>query len=165
MEKDELVQLLKRLFDLNPENRSFLEAKLSPCGDHSMDYYKREIAAAVNPDMDSPIEMKRGRKAIASYKKAAPDDLWGRGELMVYFVEQGADFPLDYGDIDGPFYTSLCRMIDSILEVADQLSSKEYSHLAQRFEALDAATANKIGWGFSDHITDAKCVLLSRLEQ
>ncbi len=164
-EKGELVQFLKRLFDLNSENRAFFTANLTECNDNSLEYYKREIADSVNPGIDAPVDLKRGRKAIASFKKVSPDDLWGRVDLMTYFVEQGADFTLTYGDIDGPFYESMCRMVNSILDIVDQLPSIEFSHFVQRFQKLDAKTANQLGWGFSDCITDATSELQCRLGQ
>lgn len=153
-DKTELVGYLKRLFSLNAENRSFLESNLSDSDGVPSAYYQREITESVNPGYDSPIDLKRGRKAIASFKKAAPEDVWGRVQLMMHFIEQGASFTLQYGDIDGRFYDSMIRMMNSILDLSKQLSSAEYSHLTKRFENLDSQTADKIGWGFSDHISD-----------
>ena len=153
--KGELVGYLKRLFDLSAENKSFFEANLAGNDGVSPKYYKQEISESVNPGIESPIDLRRGRKAISSYRKAAPNDLWGRVDLMIHFVEQGADFTLEYGDINGPFYDSLCRMINSIVDLSPQLSSVEHAYLAKRFEDLDSITKDQIGWGFSDHISDA----------
>lgn len=164
-DKDELVEYMKRLFNLSAENKSFFEANLGASESISPAYYKREISKSVNPHYSSPVDFKRGRKAIASYKKAAPDDLWGRVDLMMYFVEQGAEFTLEYGDIDGPFYDSLSRMINSIVDLSSQLSSVEYAHLAKRFDELDDRTYNRIGWGFSDHISEAAMDIRDGLHQ
>ena len=134
--------------------------RLGQAGDVSLAYYKREISASINPSVDDPVDLKRGRKAISSFKKAAPDDLWGMIDLMLYYVEQGANFTLEFGDIDGRFYDSLMRMINSILDHSKRLNSIEYAHLTKRFQELDAVTKGKIGWGFSDHIADATDELL-----
>ena len=158
-DKAELVGYLKRLFSLSAENKSFLETNLSDSDGEPPEYYLREITESVNPDIDSPIDLKRGRKAIASFKKAAPEDLWGRVQLMMHFVEEGACFTLQYGDIDGPFYDSMTGMINSIFDLSGQLSSVEHSHLIKRFEQLDSETADRIGWGFSDHISEINAEL------
>lgn len=162
---DELIQALKQLVDLNPENKSFIESYLFPFSGHSLNYYKKEISNSVNPGMNAELDIKRGRNAIQSFKKASPDDLAGRMDLMLHFVEQGAYFTLEYGDIDGPFYDSLCRMIDSILDLASSLSELEYAHLAKRMQDLNSHTENQIGWGFSDCITEANSEIQDRISK
>ena len=83
---------------------------------------------------------------------------------MLHYVEQGASFTLEFGDIDGRFYDSLMRMINSILDHSKQLNSIELAHLTKRFEELDAVTKDEIGWGFSDHITDVTIQLKEMLD-
>ncbi len=43
-DKDELVEYMKRLFNLSAENKSFFEANLGASESISPTYYKREIS-------------------------------------------------------------------------------------------------------------------------
>ena len=153
----DLLSLVKSLFDLSPDNRSFIATLLDMGGDNTLGYYEAEISEAVNPHWENPIDLRRGRKAISSYKKAAPHDCWGTMNLMLHFLEQGAEQTLTYGDIDASFYKSMCSMADSILEYSAKLDSTQIGYLARRFDELNSRTEDQIGWGFSDHITDINC--------
>jgi hypothetical protein len=151
----ELFRFIKSLYDLNKTNKAFFEAALGSDGSTAINIYKKEIAEAVDPDPSDPIELRRGRKAISDYRKAAPADISGHVDLMLHFVESGTNQTLAYGDIDDGFYDSLCSMIDSILKIAPELAVAEHERVVERFIALDARTRSRIGWGYSDHVEAA----------
>ena len=46
--------------------------------------------SVVIPKWETPINLSRGHKAIAQFKKGAPDDHVSRLDLMMHFVEQTA---------------------------------------------------------------------------
>lgn len=162
LESRELFLLLKQLFDLSPANRTFFEASLLPGNKVPLKHYKKEISSAVNPSTNSEIDLQRGRKAISEFKKAAPDELICRLDLMLFFVEEAASQTLKYGTINGRFYDSMCRMLDSIVELTNQLHPVEYLEITDRFRKLDAATSGNIGWGVCDHISDTLAELEGR---
>lgn len=54
-----------------------------------------------------------GRKAISDYKKASGDEV-GVLDIMVYYVEMGTKFTLEYGDIYEEFYDSLESMFKKV---------------------------------------------------
>jgi len=60
------------------------------------------------------IRFSVGKKAISDYFKATKDRI-GQLELMIYYVEIGNQFIIDFGDIDEPFYSSLESMFNRIL--------------------------------------------------
>jgi len=72
-DKTDLVRFLKQLFELNGENKAFFVTNLDASKNSGTDYYKREISQSLNPDFDQLLDLKRGRKAISSFRKATPD--------------------------------------------------------------------------------------------
>lgn len=74
---------------------------------------------------------------------------------MVYYVQCGNDFTLEFGDIDENFYDSLCSMVEGIkqrLLVDDDrdLASEFLPMLVREFERIDG----QIGWGYPDELDD-----------
>src|SRR4030095_10078888 len=106
----ELLQLIKDLYALRPEVKDFLHARFLT-SERTLAPYKNTIQQSLSPDVihGEDIELSRGRKAISAYKKATNDPR-GTLELMVYYVECGTQFTVDYGDIDEAFYASLESM-------------------------------------------------------
>ncbi len=151
----ELFKFIKTLYDLNANNRAAFEAALGPDRSRAIDLYKREITKAIDPTTGGSIELRRGRKAISDFRKLSPTDVYGQIDLMLHFVESGTHQTLTYGDMDGPFYDSMCSMIDKILDHATKLNVDDHARIAARFEVLDDLVRNQIGWGFSDYIAAA----------
>jgi hypothetical protein len=95
----------------------------------------------------------RGQKTTVSDDKKAAGDLPGEAELMVYFVEQGNDCTLDYGDLDAPFYDALILMYGRAVEQLLSLP-KNASRPFQRRLAAILSSAAHIGWGYPDERRD-----------
>ena len=165
LEKSEMIKLFKKLFALNSENKTVFENMLGSRGCVSLDYYKNEISSAVNPNWKTPINLSRGRKAISQFKKAAPDDLVSRLDLMMHFVEQTAAQTLEYGTINESFYDSMYSMLNSILDLSKTMHPAKYNDITERLRMLDSKTSGNIGWGVCDHITDCLAEILERSKQ
>lgn len=75
-------------------------------------------------------------------------------DLMLYYVECGNEFTNAYGDIDGPFYDSLCSAFGQFI---DQLNLKGteliYFEFKDRINNL-IVNSSHIGWGYGDFIAD-----------
>ena len=98
------------------------------------------------------LKLVPAKKAIQDYKKAS-GDLIGTLDLMLYYVEQGTKFTLEYGDIDEPFYNSL----ESVLyDFKNLLQSKDEEYIDIFKERLLKLRKNSywIGWGYGDSIND-----------
>jgi len=152
-DKAALVGLIADLYDYSEQNRSFLHARFS-LGADPLKPYKKIIDDALCPDVmkNKPIRIAKGKQAIADYSKAIGDPK-GKLELMLFFVESGTQFTLEFGDIDENFYVSLERMykkaIDLLLTFDEEVIDAYYS----RFEKLVTSTEN-IGWGYHDSLAD-----------
>ena len=94
-DKSELINLIKDLYTLNKNNKSFIEVRYQMTGDPLV-IYKKRIEEALYPDVMSNklVNFSAGRKAISEYKKAT-QDLNGTLSLMVLYVKTGTQFTLD----------------------------------------------------------------------
>jgi hypothetical protein len=150
----QLVGLVQDLYRLSPENTAFLNARLlqQTAPKQSLAPYKKRVRAAVSPaePWKQDVRLSEGRKAISEFKKAngnVRDTL----ALMTYYVQCGNDFTLEFGDIDEPFYDSMCSMVrqikDMLLKEQDQALADEFLPLLEReFQRIDG----QMGWGYPD---------------
>jgi len=90
-----------------PEVQDFLHARLQISAAH-VKPYKKTIQESLSPDVihGEDLDLARGRKAISDYKKATNDPI-GTLDLMVYYVECGTQFAVEYGYGDEEFFRTL----------------------------------------------------------
>ncbi len=152
-ERPALIGLISDLYAYSTANKNFLHARFS-LGNDPFKPYKRIIDNALYPDVMSnePIEIATAKKAISDYGKAVGDPK-GLLELMLFFVECGTRFTLDYGDIDEHFYASLEEMYEKAIKLLLTLDEATIDDYCDRFEELVTSTRN-IGWGFHDTLGD-----------
>jgi len=152
-----LLGLVQDLYELNRMNADFLHARLlgSDEGD-IMEPYKKRIQTAVCPKepWKQDVRLSEGRKAIAEYRKAKGDTN-GLLTLMLHYVRCGNDFTLEFGDIDEPFYSSMCSMVSQfcklLIKDSDPNLAQQFIPLLEReFQRIDG----KMGWGYPDELGD-----------
>ncbi len=153
--KPALIALIKDLYDAGAENRDFLLARCQADagGGTALENYRKKIVEQFFParGMFGKLKLGEARKAIRDYRKAT-GNLPGTAELLMCYVENGAKFTAEYGDIDERFYSS----IESALDELAALLRKEpglYPLFAERLAKVEQLT-DGIGWGFHDFIAD-----------
>ena len=154
LSRDELINLVGDLYSVNRDNRNFLEARFASAS--SLESYKKIIHNALYPDVmktESPISFVAARKAISDYNKATGDQ-GGTLELMVYAVECGNAFTVEYGDIDERFYDNLESLFNKTVKFLTPLDQKIIDEYLPRMTAV-VESAKGIGWGYYDGISDA----------
>ena len=164
-EKDRLIGLLKDLHKLSETNADFLNTRLLDAdAAQSLAPYKKRIKQAISPAQPwkQDVQLREGRKAISDYKKAS-GDVHGVLTLMVYYIQCGNDFTLEFGDIDETFYNSLCSMLDQvkkqlIAEKGHQLAAEFVPVLEQEFQRIDG----QMGWGYPDEFGERVAELRER---
>ena len=152
-----LLGLVQDLYALNRTNADFLHARLLGGDDgHALEPYRKRIQVAVCPKepWKQDVRLSEGRKAITEYRKAK-GDTHGLLTLMLYYVRCGNDFTLEFGDIDEPFYSSMCSMVSQFCKLlindGDENLAKEFLPLLEReFQRIDG----KMGWGYADELGD-----------
>jgi hypothetical protein len=145
----QLIKLISDLYSLSRENQTFLHARFTTGGD-TLDPYKKIIEASMYPDVyrNKPVEVSKAKKAISSYSKAVGDP-FGVAELMVFFVECGNSFTVDFGDMDEGFYDALNRMYRRAINEVLSLPEEEQDRFRERLEEIMTSSSN-IGWGYHD---------------
>ena len=150
----QLLEVARDLYALSQENRDFLNARYL-ASENRLDSYKKAIDAAIYPNVyqSKPIRVSVAKKAISQYTKATGDQA-GTLELMMYFVERGNQFTVDFGDIDEGFYSSLEPMFARILETLKRSDPEVVEGLLPRLVAIRGA-AEGICWGYHDYLCEA----------
>ena len=151
---EQLLDLLKGLHDLSPQNKAWLRARALPAGQDGAyleECRQKVIKLVYNPARKLPSmpRFRDAKKLIGDYKKATKD-LWGTLDLMLTYVERGHAFTNDFGDIDEPFYDALTNMLESFAaEIKDNPARLElYKNFRPRL--LEMNRTADIGWGYGD---------------
>jgi hypothetical protein len=153
--QQELLDIIRDLYKLNPDNKVFLSSHLH-IGDPQdlSEPYRRKIRNEFNPDRGFPkLNLKAARKALNDFKKASADPR-AVVDLMAYYVEQGVQCTLQYGDIDEGFYSSLESVFTDAIAVIKKTGDTEIiAEFYPRLEQIVWDTSG-IGWGFYDYLQD-----------
>ena len=69
------------------------------------------------------------------------------------YVENGAKFTREYGDIDERFYNSIESALNELAALLRNEARGLYPQFAERLAAVERMT-DGIGWGFHDFVSD-----------
>ena len=147
---DELIEEIVTLVKTFPEVKEYYQVKLSPKGDSkALAKYQKIIRDEFFPAGGfGKLQLSNVHKALKNYKKIS-DAVDGKVELMVYFVEQGAQFIQEFGDIDEDFYESM----ESVYEEASKLVATHNLKRKWRDRFYDVVRdTDDTGYGFGDAI-------------
>jgi len=151
----QIIDIMKDLYKLSGDNKAFLDARCLG-GDESIQRYKKVILNCLYPDVPSKKEeyfdFDRAGKAINDCAKATGDDE-GTADLMIYYVECGNKFTLEYGDIDEVFYDNLVEMCGKAIKIVLKMPKKEQEAFRKRLEKI-MKSSDGIGWGYHDDLGD-----------
>ena len=154
-EKPALLALVKDLYEANADSRDFIQARCQAeeNGGEILEKYRGKIVEQFYPARgEAKLRLSEARKAIRDYRKAT-GNLAGTAELLLTFVEQGAEFTHDYGDINEQFYNSLESALDELAALLYDEARGLYPQLSERLARVEQIT-DGVGWGFHDHIGD-----------
>jgi hypothetical protein len=151
--QQDLLGLIGELYRLSSQNGAFLHARFT---DQSvaMEEFKAIVSECLYPDVlrDRPLQVAKAKKAVADFCKAVADPV-AHAELMVFFVEQGNAFTLEYGDIDAGFYSALLKMARRAVEVICGLPVELQESFRERLAEV-VRSSSGIGWGYHDELVD-----------
>lgn len=150
-----LLALVKDLYDAAAENRDFIQARchVGASGGEALEKYRRKIVEQFYPARgEGKLKLGEARKAIRDYRKAT-GNLPGTVELLMTYVENGAQFTYEYGDIDERFYDSVESVLDELAILLRGEARDVYPQFRNRLAVVEQMT-DGIGWGFHDFIAD-----------
>lgn len=154
-DKPALLALVKDLYETAAGNRDFIQARCQAgeTGGEILEKYRSKIVEQFYPARgEAKLRLSEARKAIRDYRKAT-GNLPGTAELLMTYVEQGAEFTHDYGDIDERFYNSVESALDELAALLHGEARGVYPQFSQRLARVERITGD-IGWGFHEYIGD-----------
>jgi hypothetical protein len=66
---------------------------------------------------------------------------------MIYYIECGNKFTLEYGDIDEVFYDTLIEMYEKAIDCVCKMPRRKQAPFRKRLEKIMKSSAG-IGWGY-----------------
>ena len=152
-DRDGLLQLIGDMYQLSPENRDFLQARLMPDPDRAKPFKKR-LRMALNPDAvgRDDYDMVMAKRAIREFSQASSDPE-AIADLMIYAVECGNRFTLNCGDIDEDFYDGLIEIYAAATKKVLLLPRDVRDIYRKRLEKI-MGSSDGIGWGYHDGLCD-----------
>ena len=114
--------------------------------------YKTIIQKSLYPSFNDSLSLSTGKAAIQAYKKTT-NDPDGLLELMMFYVECGNKFTVEYGDINEQFYNSIEIMLEKVVNIVKNNNPQIIDiYLPRLLEVVKSADG--IGWGYYDHISE-----------
>jgi hypothetical protein len=158
LSKEQVVDLIKGLHDLSPQNKAWLRGKLLPIGQDSAyleDSRRKVIKAVYDPARNFPgtPRFRDAKRIIAEYRKSTRD-LRGTLDLMLTYVESGHAFTNDFGDIDEPFYGALINMLERFAMELRSSPARREMYAQFRLRLLNMRRSSDIGWGYGDMVQE-----------
>lgn len=148
LDKNQLIDLISDLYKRNKSAKEFFDFFVNPDEKELFEKHRILVYESFYPKRGYDYSLKNGKQAISEFKKMGGSaDLLA--DLMLYYVETGVKFTLDFGDINEAFYSSL----ESTYSAALKLMAKEglLDKFANRTEKVVNDT-DDIGWGFHDYL-------------
>ena len=146
---DDLLSLVADLYRLSKPNQAFLHARYADA-ETAMEDCKKIISDCLYPDVqrDRPLQVAKAKKAVADFCKAVAEPEL-HAELMVFFLEQGNAFTVEYGDIDAGFYDALLAMARRAIQAICLLPKDIQEPYVDRLAEV-VRSSSRIGWGYHD---------------
>jgi len=148
LDKDKLIDLVADLYRRNKAVKELLDFYVNPNEKEVFNTYRDKVFEAFCPSRGNRYKLKDGKQAISDFKKLGTStDLLA--DLMLFYVETGVCFTIDFGDIDEGFYSSLETTF------VDALTLMQKQNLLGKFEKRVGKVVNDtrdIGWGFHDFL-------------
>lgn len=152
----ELIDLVLRLYSTVPEAVDYINIE------YGGEEYAHELLSKAKRRVRNEFFPARGvgRLSLSTAKATIRD--FGRVcrdpaqyiDLQLYYVECGVEFTNTYGDIDAPFYNSIERMYQDVIDALNTLADDSLTQLFyDRLKTIVDDTRD-IGWGFHDGLRD-----------
>lgn len=161
-EKPALLALVKDLYEAAAANRDFIQARCHAenGGGEVLEKYRARIVEQFFPKRGfGKLKLGEARKAIRDYRNAT-GNLPGAVELLMTYVENGARFTREYGDIDERFYNSVESALTELAALLRGEAREIYPEVQDRLAKVEFMTRD-IGWGFHDFVVN----VVGRLEE
>ncbi|HKJ42971.1 MAG TPA: DUF6155 family protein [Sunxiuqinia sp.] len=148
-------ELIKHILDLDKKFKpvqQYYQVFVNNDVSGTIGKFKKVIENELYPLRGMPkMRLSVARKAVTEAKKLGlpPEAM---ADLMLFYVETGAQFTRDYGDIDEPFYSSMESMFLKALQHMESEGLLPAFNNRARTNILERTVDT--GWGFHDTMGD-----------
>jgi len=150
LDKEKLIGLVADLYKKNKSVKEFFDFYVNPNERNLFEKYQDKVFESFYPKRGFEYKLKDGKQAITDFKKLATS-VELVVDLMLFYVETGIKFTIDFGDINENFYLSLERTFVQALTLARKENCLE--KFADRANTAVNETRD-IGWGFHDYLAE-----------
>lgn len=149
--KERMITLVMSLYDASTDARRYLDFYTTPNNEAEVEHFKKIIKNEFFPSrgFSEKPSFVTCRKAISDFKKMKPQPEH-LADLMLFYIEQGCEYTMTFGDMWEQYYTTLENNFDKAMK--HTCSNGLLFQFYERIETMLNAT--KTGWGFSDTLWD-----------
>lgn len=149
--KENIITLVMSLYDASNEAKRYLDFYAEPNSLDECQRFKKNIRNQFFPTrgFSEKPSFATCRKAISDFKKMKPDPYY-LADLMLYYIENGCEYTMTFGDMWEQYYTTLENNFDKTMKYMSQhdLLALFQARIEQMLNSTDC------GWGFSDTLQD-----------
>ena len=151
LSKEQIIEVMLELYDARKEAKEYLEFYLAPDSNAELEKCKKAIRQEFFPT--------RGFSEKPSFakcrKKPEPTCV---ADLMLFYIEQGCEYTVTFGDMWEQYYTTLENNFDKAMKFI-------FIHglLAAYYERIEKLldNASNCGWGFYDTLSDIYLLIMN----
>lgn len=150
--KEQIIELFLKLYDARKEAKEYLDFYLMPNSMAEVEKYKKAIRQEFFPDrgFSEKPSFAKCRKVISDFQKLKPDPHCV-ADLMLFYIEQGCEYSVTFGDMWEQYYTTLENNFEKAVRVIAQ-NGLVLDYYKRIENLLD--NAQNCGWGFGDTLAD-----------
>lgn len=152
-DKPDLLALLKDLHAASETARDLINTRCHPAEATAaiLEKTRQKIIEQFFPKRGiEKLKLGEARQAIRDYRKIT-DDIPGTAELLLTYVESGARYTAENGDIDERFYNSVESALSELAKLLHGPARSSYPLFKDRLTRVEVLTRD-IGWGFHDFV-------------
>jgi hypothetical protein len=153
---DQLIDLVKACFGVSKDMEKFFAVRI--LGDEAVESLFQEYREKIEKEFfpvrgGGKLRLQEAEHAISEFERLTGNARYTL-DLKLIFVENGVDFTLSCGDMDGRFYFSMVFMYaDIINQVNEDETAELFDEFDERLEAVILKTEG-IGRDFHDHLAE-----------
>lgn len=150
--KEQIADIVLELYDARKEAKDYLEFYLAPDCNAELEKSKKAIRNEFFPTrgFSEKPSFTKCRKVISDFQKLKPEPTFV-ADLMLFHIEQGCEYTLEFGDMWEQFYTTLERNFDKAIRFIflNGLLASYYERIEKLIDNV-----SDCGWGFYDTLQD-----------
>ncbi len=149
--KESIIKVVLTLYEASKEAKMYLDFYAEPNAMKESERFKNIIRKEFFPTrgFSEKPSFAICRKAISDFKKLKPAPEY-IADIMLYYIENGCEYTMTYGDMWEQYYVTLERNFAKTMEFIflHGLLINYYERIEKMLNATDC------GWGFSDTLWD-----------